>query len=124
MSDTVKSRPQIQQEQQRLTDEMLEHVGDDSAWRIKQAEAFGEIRAVQRYQQLWMESHDRRDDQRFEELGKRVGTVSSGVNDYNNNKQQVLGAKKLLLGAVAVIAAIGGAILFAIDVYKAWKGAP
>jgi len=63
----------------------------------------------------WMIDHDKKDEVRFaageermERIEANVGTVSSGVNDYENKKAQVMGARKLIVGTAIVMGAIYG----------------
>jgi hypothetical protein len=75
----------------------------------------------------WMREHDLEDrerftrgDERMERIERSVGGVRSGVNDFEEAKQQIIGAKRFLLGVVAVIATIGGAIIGAFEIMKYW----
>src|SRR5690242_3638019 len=72
---------------------------DDVEFRITTLTTLAEIKE-------WMKWHDKRDDERFESLGERLGTVSSSVADTDGKKQQFTGAWRLatLIG----IAAVGG----------------
>lgn len=76
----------------------------------------------------WQVEHDKKDEIRFERgdarmsaIERSVGGVSSGVNDWNDAKAQALGMKKLIIGVVAVIAAVGGGIIGLFEIIKLLK---
>ena len=47
---------------------------------------------------------------RLTNIEQNMGAVNSSVNDYDENKQQLLGAKRLVVGTTIVIAALYGCI--------------
>lgn len=76
----------------------------------------------------WMRTHDLEDRERFtrgeermDRIERSMGGIRSGVNDYEHVKEQVKGARKLILGVVAVVATIGGAIIGFFEILKHWK---
>jgi len=73
----------------------------------------------------WRAMHDRQDAESFVQIRAEiqaikasVGGVSSGVNDYRDDKAQLSGARKLFIGAVAVVGGIGASVIFFIEVAK------
>lgn len=64
----------------------------------------------------WMKGHDKRDDERFAALGSRVSTVSSSVADTDGQKQQLVGAWKVIT-LVGVAAVAGGGFVLALLTY-------
>ena len=47
---------------------------------------------------------------RLTNIENSMGTVKSSVNDYDENKQQLLGAKRLVVGTSIAIAALYGCV--------------
>lgn len=75
----------------------------------------------------WMRDHDVKDTERFTRGDDRMariesglGHVKSGVGDYESVKEQVKGARRLILGTVAVLSVIGGAILGVMEIIERW----
>jgi hypothetical protein len=75
----------------------------------------------------WMREHDLKDNDRFTRGDERMsriesglGTVKSGVGDYESVREQVKGARRLILGTVAVLSVIGGAILGVMEIVERW----
>lgn len=69
----------------------------------------------------WMKDHDRVENMRFSAIEGKLSGAVSGVDDYHENMAQVAGARKLVIGVVAVIAALGGCILFALELLSRIK---
>jgi hypothetical protein len=55
-------------------------------------------------------------DARLDELERRAAVIESGIDGYKGDKQQIAGAKKLVVGTLAVIAAVYGAIKAVLEV--------
>lgn len=55
---------------------------------------------------------------RLTNIEAKVAGVSSSVNDYESVKQKADGAKRLFLGTIALVAALGGCILFVIEALR------
>ncbi len=69
----------------------------------------------------WREQHTRDDEKRFNDLEVKLTPITSSVNDYNETTQQFAGAKKLVIGIVAIgasIWAIFEAIIYLIKLAK------
>ncbi len=74
---------------------------------------------------IWRIEHDKKDALEFQSVREEVRQIrwlatgaQSGVNDYEESKQQFNGMRKLLIGIVAVIAAIGGGIIGLFEILK------
>lgn len=75
----------------------------------------------------WRALHDRADATSFAELRADITAlksnergIRSGVNDYEDVKAQAMGAKKLFVGTVAVVGAIGAVLLSLKGIKEAW----
>lgn len=65
-----------------------------------------------------LDAHMEDDKRQFAALNDKYGTVSSGVNDYREDKQQIVGARKIVTGTVLVIAALYGAAMGVIEIVR------
>jgi len=133
MSDSPISRPLEQSEISRLAG------GDPYRLAMLMSQNNQERMMIEFRQEIkdlskWQVDHERKDDiravkseMRMEAIEKSidgVGGVRSGVNDYEENKQQIIGMRRLLIGAVAVIAAIGGGIIGLFEIIKLMSNKP
>jgi len=82
----------------------------------------------QEHAKQWMIEHDLKDTERFTRGDERMARIEanaapvrSSVNDYEQVKEQVKGAKRLILGVVAIITVIGGGILGLFEIIERWK---
>lgn len=82
---------------------------NDVEFRIETLTTLAEIKE-------WMKYHDKRDDERFASLDKRMGSVTSSVADTDGKKQQLAGAWKLAT-LVCVAAVAGGGFVLALLTY-------
>jgi hypothetical protein len=82
---------------------------DDVEFRITTLTTLAEIKE-------WMRYHDKRDDERFESLESRIGSVTSSVSDTNGKKQQLAGAWRALT-LICVAAVAGGGFVLALLTY-------
>ena len=64
------------------------------------------------------DAHMEDDKRQFAALNEKYGSVSSGVNDYREDKNQIQGARKLITGTVIFIAALYGAAMGVVEIVK------
>lgn len=72
----------------------------------------------------WMSQHEKEDNERFDRMEKRLMPITSSVNDYNENVQQFAGAKKLVVGIVAIGAIVWAVFEAGVYLAKLIKGQP
>ena len=91
--------------------EIIKLASDEYKFRVRVLEELAAARS-------WRDYHTEEDNRRFNEISERVGNVSSGVGDFKDAKAQVEGARKLIFGVVAIVAGIGGMVLFVLEVLR------
>ena len=72
----------------------------------------------------WQDSHEKEDRRQFGDIDKRLGSVSSSVNEYDEIKQQAVGIKKAITGVVIFGAAIWGVVAAVMQLISWIKGTP
>ncbi len=119
MSDNPITRPLGQSE--------IRNVANDDPYRILVLTSLEEIKAEQQIAARWRGEHSLNDALEFLALRNEITnikanakTVESGVNDYEENVQQFVGMRRLIVGIVAVIGTIGAAVLGILEIAKAW----
>lgn len=97
----------VEDDARQITREMSAYVENDREWRLKQAEAWGEMRATVRYLSGRLDQHILDDRQQFEDLRKSAGATSSIV-------QRVSGAREAVIWILGVTGTIVTAIWAAV----------
>lgn len=90
----------------------IAELANNDPYRVEVLLTLTELRQSGKRYEQWMQEHDRLDTMRFEDINTRLVGVVSGVTDYKDTEAQVKGMKKLIVGLVTTIAAIGGFIYF------------
>lgn len=98
-----------QNNQERLMVELRQEIKDMGRWQVEH-ERKDDVRAA-------------KSDMRLEAIEKSIdgaGGIRSGVNDYEENWQQFIGMRRLIVGIVAVVGTIGAAVLGVLQIVKIW----
>ncbi len=106
--------PAIEADRLRLIQEMLVHVDDTVAWRIKQAEVQAEIRADVKYINRWIELHDVSDKENFARIERQLNGQPA-AKEGSKLEIQLTGVERAVRfagGLIVLVAAVGGLVIW------------
>lgn len=67
----------------------------------------------------WRRNHEAEDDRRYLEMKSAINSQSGVVSSINEDRTEIKGMRRLIVGVVAVIGTIGAAVIGVIEIVKA-----
>jgi F0F1-type ATP synthase assembly protein I len=114
MSEPITKNP-FEHEAKRLADELKESAKSVEAWREKQAEHMGYVRAFMDHQQVINEGVQKDIGNIYKSIDERVSVVTSNVDTLRGDKNFVKGIWIALTAVAGIIVTLAGFIAWALD---------